>query len=83
MGLAADIVSADYQVLDEKQAYTQEVKWLTEHCSEYGFILRYPKDKVHITGIEYEPWHFRYVGVQAAQEIMKEGITLEEYLSNR
>lgn len=83
LGLAADIVSADYQVLDEKQADTQEIKWLTEHCSEYGFILRYPKGKVHITGIEYEPWHFRYVGVQAAQEIMKDGITLEEYLSNR
>lgn len=80
LGLAADIVSSGYQILDEKQADTQEMKWLIEHCSEYGFILRYPKDKVHITGVEYEPWHFRYVGVQAAQEIMKEGITLEEYL---
>lgn len=83
LGLAADIVSADYQALDEKQADTQEIKWLIEHCSEYGFILRYPKGKAHITGVEYEPWHFRYVGIQAAQEIMKDGITLEEYLSNK
>lgn len=82
LGLAADIVSADYQLLDEKQAYTQEIKWLIEHCSEYGFIHRYPKDKVDITGVAYEPWHFRYVGVQAAQEIMKGDLCLEEYLVN-
>ncbi len=83
LGLAADIVSSGYQILDEKQADTQEIKWLIEHCSEYGFILRYPKGKVHITGVEYEPWHFRYVGIQAAQEIMKDGITLEEYLVSK
>jgi LAS superfamily LD-carboxypeptidase LdcB len=82
LGLAADIVSVDYQILDEKQADTEEIKWLIEHCSEYGFIIRYPKDKVHITGVAYEPWHFRYVGVQAAQEIMKSDLCLEEYLVN-
>lgn len=80
LGLAVDIVSINYQMLDEKQANTPETKWLIEHCSEYGFILRYPKDKIHTTGVAYEPWHFRYVGVQAAQEIMKDSITLEEYL---
>lgn len=83
LGLAVDIVSANYQMLDEKQANTSEAKWLMEHCSEYGFILRYPKDKIHITGVSYEPWHFRYVGIQAAKEIMKDGITLEEYLENK
>jgi D-alanyl-D-alanine carboxypeptidase len=82
LGVAADIVSANYQLLDEKQADTQEIKWLIKHCSEYGFILRYPKDKVDITGVEYEPWHFRYVGIQAAQEIMKGGLCLEKYLVN-
>jgi len=50
------------------------------HCAEYGFILRYPKEKQHITGVIYEPWHYRYVGVEAATEIMSRGITLEEYL---
>lgn len=80
LGLAVDIVSLDYQILDERQATTPEIEWLVEHCSEYGFILRYPKDKTEITGIIYEPWHFRYVGKQAAKEIMNDGITLEEYL---
>lgn len=55
-------------------------KWINEHCSDYGFILRYPKGKTDITGYAYEPWHFRYVGVKAAKEIMEQGITLEEYL---
>ena len=81
-GLAVDIVSKDYQVLDEKQARTDEILWLQENCSEYGFILRYPKGKEYITGIEYEPWHFRYVGRTAAKEIMEQGLTLEEYVEN-
>ena len=50
------------------------------HCQEYGFILRYPKDKTEVTGVGYEPWHYRYVGVEAAQEIMAQGICLEEYV---
>lgn len=79
-GLAVDIVSLDYQVLDGEQEYTEENQWLRGHCQEYGFILRYPKDKEDVTGISYEPWHFRYVGVEAAKEIMERGITLEEYL---
>ncbi len=79
-GLAFDIVALDYQMLDEGQERTAENKWLQEHCAEYGFILRYPEDKEDITLINYESWHFRYVGVEAAQYIMEEGITLEEYL---
>ena len=55
-------------------------QWLMEHCWEYGFILRYPKDKEDITGIIYEPWHYRYVGKEHAEIIMKNGLCLEEYL---
>lgn len=79
-GLAVDIVAKDYQILDEKQARTEEIEWLQDHCSRYGFILRYPEDKEDITKVSYESWHFRYVGVTAAKEIMEKGITLEEYL---
>lgn len=64
-------------------AETPEIKWLMENCAKYGFILRYPKGKEEITGIAYEPWHFRYVGFEAAQEIMARGITLEEYWMER
>ncbi len=78
-GLALDIVAYDYQLLDEGQEETPENQWLREHCAEYGFILRYPPGKTGETGIIYEPWHFRYVGVKAAREIMEQGITLEEY----
>lgn len=80
LGLALDIMSEDYQELDEKQADTPEAKWLAENCYKYGFILRYPLDKADITGIIYEPWHYRYVGKDAAKEITEKGITLEEYL---
>lgn len=79
-GLAADIVSLNYQMLDAQQEDTPECQWLQENCSKYGFILRYPRGKEDITKVDYEPWHFRYVGVEAAQEIMSRGITLEEYL---
>ncbi len=80
LGLAVDIVSKNYQMLDEKQEMTPEAKWLMKHCCEYGFILRYPKDKSDITKIIYEPWHYRYVGVKAAMYIMEHNICLEEYL---
>lgn len=78
-GLAADIVAAGYQVLEEEQENTPEQQWLMEHCWEYGFILRYPKDKTDLTGVGYEPWHYRYVGVEAAQEMKESGQCLEEY----
>ena len=80
LGLAVDIVAKDYQMLDEKQEQTAEQQWLMENCWKYGFILRYPTDKTEETGIIYEPWHYRYVGREAAREIMEQGICLEEYL---
>ena len=80
LGLALDIVSQSYQALTKKQEKTAEQKWLMEHCWEYGFILRYPNDKSEITGIGYEPWHYRYVGVEVAQDIRKSGLCMEEYL---
>lgn len=79
-GLAFDIVALDYQMLDAGQEKTQENQWLQEHCAEYGFILRYPEGKEEITLINYESWHFRYVGKDVAEYIMENGITLEEYL---
>ena len=83
LGLAADIVAKDYQLLDDKQADTPEAKWLKENCWRYGFILRYPTDKTGETGIIFEPWHYRYVGKEAAREIMEQGICLEEYLGEK
>ena len=79
-GLAADIVYSGRQILDESQEDNDTQQWLMEHCWEYGFILRYPKDKQEITGITYEPWHYRYVGTEAAEYIMTNGLCLEEYL---
>lgn len=79
-GLAVDIIASEYEALDDRQGDTDEQKWLMEHCWEYGFILRYPQDKADITGIIFEPWHYRYVGKTAAKEITEQDITLEEYL---
>lgn len=83
LGLAVDLVSSEYTGLDERQEQTQSYQWLVQHCAEYGFILRYPNGKTDITGIIYEPWHFRYVGKEVAKEIMEEGICLEEYLEKK
>ena len=80
-GLAVDLVSASYQTLNKKQEQTKEQKWLLEDCWEYGFILRYPADKSSITGIGYEPWHYRYVGKETALAIRDSGLCLEEYLA--
>ena len=76
-GLAMDICS-----LAESFENYKEFQWLDEHAHEYGFILRYPKDERsrEITGVVYEPWHYRYVGVDTAKEIKSKGITLEEYV---
>ena len=81
-GLAVDIVTARHQVLNDAFADTKAGKWLAAHAHEYGFILRYPKDKEDITGIDYEPWHFRYVGKDAAERIYETGSCLEEYLED-
>lgn len=80
LGLALDIVDISYQLLEEDQQDTPAQKWLLENCWKYGFILRYPKDKMDITKISYEPWHYRYVGKKAAKEIFDSKICLEEYL---
>ena len=79
-GLAVDIVDAANYNLDETQAQMPAQQWLLENCHRYGFILRYPKDKSNITGIIYEPWHYRYVGSDAAWVIHEQGLCLEEYL---
>lgn len=79
-GLALDIVDLDYQLLDENQENTPTQKWLLAHAWEYGFVLRYPKDKTAQTGIDYEPWHYRYVGREAARVMFQEELCLEEYL---
>lgn len=79
IGLSLDITSDTYYTLDEGFEDTKEGKWLAEHSHEYGFILRYPKGKEYITSIAYEPWHFRYVGVEAATIIMENNMTLEEF----
>ena len=80
LGLAVDIVSGSYARLDAAQGNTKVQQWLMEHCWDYGFILRYPDGSSDITGIIYEPWHYRYVGLEIAQEMKELGITLEEYL---
>ena len=80
LGLAADIIDYNYPYLDEAQENMPTQKWLMEHCWDYGFILRYPNGSSEITGIIYEPWHYRYVGVEIAQESRDLGLTLEEYL---
>lgn len=79
-GLSADIVTPTHQTLDEAFAETAAGKWLVENAPEYGFILRYPKDKQDITEIIYESWHFRYVGVEHAKAITEQGLCLEEYI---
>lgn len=76
LGLAADI-NADKTRSANEEVYT----WLAENAADFGFILRYPADKTDITGIDYEPWHYRYVGKEAAAEIMQSHLTLEEYLA--
>lgn len=75
LGLAVDI-NADKKLSTNDDVYT----WLAKHAYQYGFILRYPPDKTKITGIEYEPWHYRYVGENAAREIYTQGLCLEEYI---
>jgi D-alanyl-D-alanine carboxypeptidase len=75
LGYAMDIVCVEEWFED-----TAEFKWLTEHAADYGFIMRYPKDKQDITKVIYEPWHWRYVGVELAKELKDSGLVLEEYM---
>ena len=79
LGLAVDIVDSSYRKLDQKQAATETQKWLMENCWKYGFILRYPDGTTDITGVSCKPWHYRYVGLELAQELKENGLCLEEY----
>lgn len=81
LGLALDILGSGQSSLTENFSETEAGIWLKDNCADFGFILRYPEGKEYITGIIYEPWHFRYVGKKYAKEIMSRGITLEEYLT--
>lgn len=78
-GLALDILCSTNTIMDESQKGEPGNRWLVEHCHEYGFVLRYPENKEGITGISYEPWHFRYVGKEAAAYLTQKGWTLEEF----
>ncbi|MCR5356526.1 MAG: M15 family metallopeptidase [Lachnospiraceae bacterium] len=80
LGMALDIVTPGYMSLDDGFADTAAGKWLKKNAYKFGFILRYPEGKEYITGITFEPWHYRYVGEEAAEFITKKGLTLEEYI---
>ncbi|MCY6484163.1 M15 family metallopeptidase [Clostridium aestuarii] len=83
-GLAMDITSATVNFyLTQYFGNTKEGKWVKENAADFGFIIRYPKDKEHITGYQYEPWHIRYIGKEDAKNIANQNITLEEYLSKK
>ncbi len=79
-GLCVDLISTKKVVLDESFAQNPAYAWLVENAHHFGFILRYPEGKEGITGYTYEPWHYRFVGEEAATAIYEQGITLEEYL---
>lgn len=76
-GLAVDVMGSnnDYDRFEESNEFT----WMKENAHKFGFILRYPKGKEQITGFKYEPWHYRYVGIDVATEIYQNNLTLEEY----
>lgn len=77
-GLAVDLFDKEYEVYDYSKMNSEFYSWLDEHCAEYGFIKRYPTEKADITGID-EPWHYRYVGTEAASFIMENGLCFEEF----
>lgn len=79
-GLGFDILQKGNYYLSTQFEKTAQFKWLMENAENYGFILRYQKDKIDITGIMYEPWHFRYVGIEHAKKINDLGYCLEEYI---
>ena len=80
-GLAMDVGGSGDYTLEQTFANTPAYAWLIEHCADYGFILRFPEGKEDITGVIYEPWHYRYVGEEAARYIMDNDLCLEEYLA--
>lgn len=80
LGLAVDIISETYTNLDRYQEQTAVQQWIMQNCWRYGFILRYPNGTTDITGIIYEPWHYRYVGAVTAKAVHESGLVFEEYL---
>ncbi len=81
-GLGCDVIPKSWihaDGMNKKMAKEPECQWMAEHCQEFGFILRYPEDKEEVTGINYEPWHMRYIGIPAATYIMENGLCLEEF----
>lgn len=83
-GLAADILSNEYQSMDDDGfENTEAFAWLSEHAEDYGFVLRYPKGKTDVTNIIYEPWHYRFVGVYYAKDMNAKGMCMEEYFADK
>ncbi len=80
-GLCADVLEYADQDMEPYIGGSGLMQWLEDHCAKYGFVIRYPADKTDVTGVEYEPWHLRYVGTTAAQYIMEHKICLEEFLA--
>ena len=80
-GLACDITDVYHEFKDRTLAETDTYQYMSKHCQEFGFVVRYPEDKEEVTGVMYEPWHYRYVGVEAATYMMENGICLEEFVS--
>ena len=74
-------LAIDFNSVEQSFENTKEGKWLAENCTDYGFVLRYPTDKTDITGIIYEPWHFRFVGVKHAKRMEELNMCLEEYVA--
>lgn len=79
-GLACDFCSPDWDDTQDDFYRTEQGRWLCANAARFGFVLRYPRMKEHITGISYEPWHYRYVGRRHSQIMREQGLTLEEYL---
>lgn len=79
LGLAVDFYTRRYHKLERAFEDTPESKWLVEHAQDYGFVMRYGENKTDITGIQYEPWHYRYVGVEAAKYMKDNDLSLEEF----
>ena len=82
LGLAVDIISETYTNLDQWQERTPVQQWLMANCWRYGFILRYPNGTSETTGIIYEPWHYRFVGVETAKAVTESGLVFEDYLAS-
>ncbi len=79
-GLCLDLIDERNPVLDESFASLEAYRWLEQNAHKFGFILRFPNGKEGVTGYSYEPWHYRFVGVETATAIYRQGLTLEEYL---